>query len=95
MLGDGRYPKYCFGQWLGREGIAPFAPLLLHGHQVGLLQNLQMLGDALPRNGQLFGKFRTLREMSQVPELNRLFLSKMTERMIGMNMIDISMLSTF
>lgn len=34
---------------------------------------------------------RTLREMSKIPELNRLFLSKMTERMIRMNMIDIAM----
>jgi CRP-like cAMP-binding protein len=33
---------------------------------------------------------RTLREMSKIPELNRLFMSKMTERMIRMNMIDIS-----
>jgi CRP-like cAMP-binding protein len=34
---------------------------------------------------------RTLRQMAQIPELNRLFLSKMTERMIRMNMIDLSL----
>jgi hypothetical protein len=30
-----------------------------------------------------------LRQMSAHPELNRLFLSKMTERMVRMNMIDL------
>lgn len=33
----------------------------------------------------------TLREMTKVPELNRLLVSKMTERMVILNMVDISL----
>ncbi|MCA9956984.1 MAG: MFS transporter, partial [Anaerolineales bacterium] len=33
---------------------------------------------------------KTLRQMMQIPELNRLFMSKMTERMVRMNMIDLN-----
>lgn len=33
---------------------------------------------------------QTLRQMMQIPELNRLFMSKMTERMVRMNMIDLN-----
>jgi CRP-like cAMP-binding protein len=36
----------------------------------------------------------TLREMSSVPELNRIFMSKMTERMIRMNMIEMPKMLT-
>ena len=36
----------------------------------------------------------TLRELSSVPDLNRIFMSKMTERMIRMNMIEMPKMLT-
>ena len=36
----------------------------------------------------------TLREMSSVPDLNRIFMTKMTERMIRMNMIELPKMLT-
>lgn len=38
---------------------------------------------------------QTLREMSADPQLNRIFVSRMTERMVRMNMIDISRMGHF
>ena len=35
---------------------------------------------------------QTLREMSADPQLNRIFMTRMTERMVRMNMIDVSRL---
>ena len=36
----------------------------------------------------------TLREMSSVPELNRVFMTKMTERMVRMDMIEMPKMLT-